>query len=658
MSRFIRRLAVCVLLALVSSPVFAQAPSSPVIDLDRFLKKGAYAKIRISPTGMYYAYTVNFPDRSVLWVQRRSDGKITAKATGGPHSEVYDFQWVGDERIIIAWAKKDGSLEQPVPTGELFGISADGSGARQLIGHYDATVQADSFVVLSGQGFQYAELIGPVPHDPKHVLVALSSYDIDPVTWVVKMDVDNGTTTKVANAPMRRTEFTADPDGVVRFAEGRDDENYSRLLYRPDAKSDWRTINDERQSGHLETAIGFNANGDTAYLQVQQDEGPDAVVAFDVTTGQRHQALRDPVVDPESFLPGGNEYVKVGASFMGDHRSTAFFDEDSDAAVQQRTLEAAFPEQSVLITSRTSDGAVELFRVDSDTDPGDFYLYDRKTKNATEIFSARDWLDPKDLAPTRQVILKARDGLPLHGYLTMPKGMSGNLPMVVLVHGGPFGIYDDRDFDEEVQILAAAGYAVLRINFRGSGNYGRAFLHAGVRQWGGRMQDDVTDATRWAIAQKIADPKRVCIYGASYGAYSAMMGLAKEPDLYECGVGYVGVYDLPLKLRDDADRAKYLKNWYAEWVGTADMLAAESPVNLAMKIKRPVLLAAGGKDRTAPIEHTQKLEKALIAAGSKPETLYFSTEGHGFYTDEHRRAFYAKLLDFLSANLGGAKARP
>ena len=232
------------------------------------------------------------------------------------------------------------------------------------------------------------------------------------------------------------------------------------------------------------------------------------------------------------------------------------------------------------------------------------------------------------------------------------------MPMVVLPHGGPFGEFDDADFDGEVQLLAAAGYVVLRINYRGSGNYGRAFREAGARQWGGRMQDDVTDATRWAIAQKIADPKRICIYGASYGGYAAMMGLAREPDLYRCGVGYAGVYDLGLLLSERAGKAAFLENWYSQWLGTADSVAGVSPVNLAARIHQPVFLAAGGKDLRAPIQHTKRMEEALKASGAAPETLYFPTEGHGFYTLEHRHAFYAKLLDFLSRNIGGATAMP
>ena len=644
----------CSMCAIASAS--ASASASAQVDVDRYLKRETYEQVKISPTGAYYAVAVALPDRTVLWVQRRADGKITARATGGPHSEVADFWWVNNERLIIAWAKKDGSLERPQPTGELFGLNADATGANKLIGRVDPSVHGDFVTYLNNSSFQFAQLIDTLPRDDDHVLVAISTFEIDPATRVVRMDVNTGTTTPVASAPMRRADFWTDAAGVVRFAAGSDDENLSRLLYRADDKSAWQVVNDERTSSRVELPVGFSADGKTAWLTDEQASGPDAIVAFDTVSGTRREVLRDKTANPETILYAGSEHVPIGAYFMSDQPHSAFFDENAPGAVTQRTLEAAFPGQKVTITSSTTDGNLDLVHVGSATNPGEFYLYDHKTKAADGVFTRRAWLDPEQMAPTRGIETTARDGVALHGYLTLPRGATHDLPMVVIPHGGPFGFFDSDDFDEETQLLADAGYAVLHINYRGSGNYGREFQQSGAKQWGARMQDDVTDATRWAIAQKIADPKRVCIYGASYGGYAALMGLAREPDLYRCGVGYVGVYDLPMVLRDDAGKAAYLGNWYAGWVGSADALAAVSPVNLTAKIRQPVFLAAGGKDFTAPIEHTQRMEKALIAAGAKPETLYFPTEGHGFYTDEHRHAFYVKLLDFLGRNIGGAKA--
>jgi dipeptidyl aminopeptidase/acylaminoacyl peptidase len=644
------------LLGVMALALFWTMSVAAQVDVDSFLKRDTYGRVKISPSGAYYAATVQLPDREVLLILRRSDKKITAKVTGGPHSAIADFWWVNEERVVMAMAQKFGAMDEPQATGELHGINADGSNIKRLVGSVDQSIEGD-FINFGTDIFQFAELIDTLPRDRDNILVAISSYSADPTTRVVRTDVNNGRSVEVAHAPLRRASFAADADGVIRFAAGKSKDDFDRLLYRDDDKADWQVINDERTSQHLERPLGFSSDNKTAYLRVEQTTGPDAIVAFDTATGTRKQVLRDALVDPKVVFRAGGDFVPVGAAFMTDRRRVAFFDELSPDAEVQRRMEAAFPGQSVIITSATADGSLLLFCVFSDRKPGDYYLLDRAAMSASGVFSRREWLLPEKMAATRSVELAARDSVPLHAYLTLPVGAEHNLPMVVIPHGGPFGVFDTGDFDEESQILADAGYAVLRVNFRGSGNYGRSFEHAGARQWGGKMQDDVTDATRWAIEQKIADPQRICIYGGSYGGYSAMMGLAREPDLYRCGVGYAGVYDLPLRYRALARRANYLKSWYTDWIGSPETLEAISPDHLAAAIKRPVLLAAGGEDFIAPIEHSRKMEKALTAAGNAPETLYIQTEGHGFFTEEHQRAFYVKLLDFLSRNIGGAKAK-
>jgi dipeptidyl aminopeptidase/acylaminoacyl peptidase len=625
-------------------------------DIDRFLKRDTIGTVKISPGGTYYAATVALEDRTVLVVSRRSDRKLTAKAGGGSHSDVADFWWVSDERIVIAMAEKTSALERPVATGELYAVNADGTGAKMLFAAVDSDEQG-TLTSLHGTHYRFAELIDTLPNDDDHILVAITTFTVNPVTQVARMDVRNGRTTPVANAPLRRARFITDAQGQVRFAVGLDKENFSHLLYREDDKSDWQTLNNEKTSGHVEWAPGMSTDGKTAYLLVEQSTGPDIIVALDPASGERHTLLADPSVDPEMILFSAKGNVPVGASYLSDRRRVRFFDESSKDAIKQRTLEAAFPGESVVITSRTSDDQLLVFDVSSDRNPGDFYLYNNETHAADGIFSRRLWLKPEEMAASQAIEVTARDSLVLHGYLNLPKGETTGLPLVVLPHGGPIGIYDTPEFDEEVQLLANAGYAVLRVNFRGSGNYGRKFLHGGEREWGKRMQDDVTDATRWAITQKIADPQRICIVGASYGAYAAMMGLAREPDLYRCGVGYAGVYDLSMMADDGAARDASLRIWFNDWVGAQDSLAAISPSNLAASIKKPVFLAAGGKDERAPLAHSKRMEKALAKSGISAETLYFPTEGHGFYTDEHRRAYYEKLLAFLKLHIGVTQKR-
>lgn len=645
------------LLWFASASTATTAP--PPVDIDPLLAPGTYERLKISPTGAYYAATVHQPDRTVLVVIRRSDRKLTARVSGVVHSTIADFWWVNDERVVVSMAQKFGSLDQPLATGELHAVNADGSGVRLLIGNGDSDLSANAQGFDLVENYNIADLVDALPDDDHNVLISI--YELGkatPWTRIERLNVYTGRHTRVTRAPVKRASFATDHAGAVRFALGANDANFSQLYYRDADKSDWTLFNDEATSGRVEVPLGFSADDKTVYLQVDQKTGPDAIVAHDLASGKRSDLLRDAVVDPYYIQPD-HQQVPVAAAFMLDGLSTQYFDEQSAAAKFQRLLEKAFPDSAIATTSYTRDGLLAVIRVRSDRNPGAFFLFNRETKEAQFIFSAKEDIVPADMAETQAIALTARDGLALHGYLTLPKGATKQtaLAMVLMPHGGPFGVFDDALFDADSQVLALAGYAVLRVNFRGSGNYGHAFQSAGARQWGAQMEDDLIDATRWAISQKIADPKRICIVGASYGAYAALMGVAMAPELFQCAVGYVGVYDLPKMYKADADYAKWTRAWVEEWVGPLEPLAAKSPNRLAAQIKAPIFLAAGGEDHTAPIEHSRLMERALKAADVPVETLYYDSEGHGFYTAEHRRAYSVKLLDFLSRYLGGAKAR-
>ncbi|HNV85054.1 MAG TPA: prolyl oligopeptidase family serine peptidase, partial [Arenimonas sp.] len=283
---------------------------------------------------------------------------------------------------------------------------------------------------------------------------------------------------------------------------------------------------------------------------------------------------------------------------------------------------------------------------------------DLKTKDATYLASGSPDLDPDLMSNTKPVKFTARDNMPLNGLLTLPKGSDGkNLPLVINVHGGPFGEADEWGLDREVQLLANRGYAVLQVNFRGSGNHGRNFEVSGYGQWGGAMQDDLTDATKWAIAQGLANPKRICIYGASYGAYAALMGAVKEPNLYACAVGNVGVYDLAKTYTDGAADSNYGKARMDRWFGSS-ATAANSPNKMADKIQIPVLLAAGDEDDVAPVAHSRMMNDALKRLNKPVELVIYEKEGHGNYLMKNRLDFANRLLAFLDRNIGsGSQAK-
>jgi len=634
------------------------AGSAWAVDLTQFLRQETFTDIKISPGGEYVAATVPMEDSTAIAVMRLADKQLVGSFRPPQKNHAYEFDWVSNERLLIGLAEKWGALDKPNPTGELYAIDANGNRGELLVGYRVESKGPGTRIQPKKVEAVAAFLADDLPGDERNVLVTVWPFAEDPFTRVERMDVASGRRVRMASSPVRRGEFTTDGQGEVRFVHGSGSDNVNKLYYRERSGDSWKMINDEAVSKRIETAIGFSADGSLAYLQAEQTQGPDAIVSWNPQTGERAVVLRDEVVNPYRIIHRPGTHVPVGALYMGDTPRTRFFDEKSPEARLYRSLEAAFG-GPVYITSSTRDGRVVLVETWSGTNPGDFYVYDTEARKAEHLISRSDWIDIDRSATVRPVALKARDGLPLHGFLTVPSGSDGrNLPMVVMPHGGPFHVFDNGQYDRQTQILAAAGYAVLQVNFRGSGNYGRAHAQAGAQQWGAAMQDDVTDATRWAIAQGIADARRICIYGASYGAYAAMMGAAREQGLYQCAAGYVGVYDLPLMFaRGDVQERDSGVTYLREWLGDPAKLGAVSPVNLATQIKVPVFLAAGGEDKRAPIQHTERMEAALKRAGTPVESLYYKTEGHGFYTLAHRTEYYDKLLAFLSRSLGGKTAQ-
>ncbi|MET4573846.1 dipeptidyl aminopeptidase/acylaminoacyl peptidase [Stenotrophomonas rhizophila] len=634
--------------ALLGAGCALLSATAGAVDLERYLRDDAFTNIKISPDGTYVAASVPLQDATAIAILRTSDMAMVGSFRPPRDNHAGSFDWVSNERLVIGLAQKWGRLDKPRPTGELYGINADGRSGELLVGYRVGGLN-DSQVS--------AFLTDELADDERNVLIAVWPFAENPYTRIERMDAVTGRRIIVARSPVQGAHFTTDNTGEVRFALGSGSDNVQKLYYRVQRGEDWVLLNDEAVSRRVEKPLGFSADGSVAYLWIEQAEGPDAIVSWNPQTNERHTLLRDEVVDPGRVIYQPGTHIPVGALYYGDVPKARFFDDTSSTARLYRSLQAAL-RSPVYITSSTRDGRIVLAQTWSGSNPGDFYRYDTVEKKARLLASRSSWIDPSQSAQVRPVALKARDGLPLHGFLTVPNGKEARrLPMVVVPHGGPIGVFDDGSYEHETQLLAAAGYAVLQINFRGSSNYGRAHTAAARHQWGLRMQDDVTDATRWAIEQGIADGKRICIYGASYGAYAALMGTVREPGLYQCAAGYVGIYDLPLMFeRGDIQSDRSGMTYLRDWLGAPEALAERSPVNLAAQVKVPVFLAAGGEDKRAPIQHTKKMEAALRRAGTPVESLYYKSEGHGFYTPQHQREYYTRLLAFLSRSLGGQTA--
>src|SRR6202022_142297 len=320
-----------------------------------------------------------------------------------------------------------------------------------------------------------------------------------------------------------------------------------------------------------------------------------------------------------------------------------------------KTIQEKVPGYEFDLVSTDKNEDAFVVRAFTDRSRPVFYLYDSDSGELAKLADSAPWLKPDDLAEMKPIEYKSRDGLTINGYLTLPKGRTPkNLPVVVNPHGGPWG-RDEWGFDPETQFLANRGFAVLQMNFRGSTGYGRKFWEASFKQWGKAMQDDVTDGVNWLISQGIADPKRVAIYGGSYGGYAVLAGITKAPDLYAAAVDYVGVSNLFTFMKTIPPYWKPMLDMFHEMVGDPEkdkqLFQENSPALNADKIKTPLFVAQGAKDPRVNINESNQIVDALKKRGIDVEYMVKENEGHGFHNEENRFAFYEAMEKFLEKYL-------
>jgi dipeptidyl aminopeptidase/acylaminoacyl peptidase len=642
----------------VTAPGAPSAPISPP-PLEDFIERDSFREIKVSPDGRHIAATVQAENGGALVFIRRDTLERTGYFYAGQRMDVMDFWWAGDERVLMSLGEKFPGQEIHLPTGEIVSSDVDGSRQKILAGWRAGDGRIGSRVKQRDSEKAAVFPIDMLADSESEVLVAVRPFTerSEAYPTVERMNTRTGRRNLVTRSPVQRADFVTDLQGQVRFAYGATVQNKTQLYYRDADNDDWVLLNDEAETGSDVHALGFTADGQSAYLVASRSDGPAAVERMDIASKERTEVFRHAQFDPMGPIMAVNERVVIGVSLPAQAEGSHYFDPNHPDARLRRSLAAAFPGQNLQIMSATRDGNIAVIATYSDRNPGDLYLFDREKRGATHIGSRGAKLNPDHLGSTRTIQLTARDGLKLEGLLTLPPGGADkNLPMVVYPHGGPYGVQDVWGYDQQVQILATRGYAVLQLNFRGSSGYGLAFQEAGYRQWGKAMQDDLTDATHWAIEEGIADADRICIFGASYGGYASLMGAAKEPELYACAVGYVGVYDLEMMFRrgDIPQRFSGL-NYLKERLGE-EGLAETSPVNLAARIQVPVFLAAGGEDVRTPIEQTEAMERALERAGKTVETLYVREAGHGFYSVDNNLKLQTQLLAFLDRHIGAGRS--
>jgi dipeptidyl aminopeptidase/acylaminoacyl peptidase len=463
--------------------------------------------------------------------------------------------------------------------------------------------------------------------------------------------------------PRDTKDWLLDQAGEPRLAMARKD-NVESLHYRDPASGAWRAIGSARLVGgssDLPSPLGFAPDG-RLFVVSRGERDTTALHSFDLARGKPDEPplLVTAGYDFQGELVATRDRL-LGVRYVTDAEATHWFDPALRAV--QADIDARLPATinriSVPLRAETAWVLVESY---SDVQPPVFALYDTANKTFMQVGASHPHIEPARMGRQDMVRYKAGDGLEIPALLTLPAGGNGkNLPLVVLVHGGPYVRGSVWGWNAESQFLASRGYAVLEPAFRGSTGFGDRHFRAGWKQWGLAMQDDLADGARWAIAAGVADPKRICIAGASYGGYAALMGLVKHPALFKCGVNYVGVTDLNLlfnghwsRLDDISDYArKYaMPDLIGDPVRDAAQFEATSPLKQAARITQPLLLAYGGADRRVPLYHGKKLRDAVSKTNRQVEWVVYESEGHGWALPQNRIDFWTRVEKFLDRTIG------
>lgn len=639
------------------------APPKPApLPIETFTRSDDVGEIKISPDGRTLAMTMGDYGSTVLAFVNRADGKLIGGFREVNGTRIDSFDWVSPDRIIYTIAEKSPSRAAPTPTGEIFAINSNGKSQSLIYGYRAGESQIGTRLKVREASYASAQVISTLPDDPDNILVTEQPwrasggywrYDYEARPQITLLNVHNGRKRELGMAPLASAQVLVDSRQQARFAVGWNEQGKLAVAWRPEHEAPWQEFALPGFVGDSIRPLGFTGdNAAVHFLAVPEGESYRALYRLTLASSSIEKLSSAAGADVDDAVMDFKDERVIGYATYADKLARSWIDKDEPAARVYRALERAFAGQRFDITSATDDGKFVVAYVQSDVNPGEFYLVDTTALKADFLRAGRSWIDPRAMRPREPINLAARDGLVLHGYLTRPAGPPP-YPMVVLPHGGPHFVRDVWEFDWEAQLLASRGYAVLQVNFRGSGGYGLDFQSAGYREWGAKMQDDVTDATRWALSQGLASPGRICIFGASYGGYAALMGVAREPDLYRCAVGYAGVYDLEMmRSTGDIPDSRAGRNYLDEALGDdVAQLRSRSPTHLASSIKAPVFLVHGTADIRADFDQAQAMKTALERAGKSFEWLALSREGHGIYDEETRQDAYQRILGFLDRHL-------
>ena len=631
----------------------AVAIAGDLIPVEAFSRHASYSIPRLSPDGQYLAVDIEDGENHAVVIYQLSDMSHPRSYLKMPRfQQAADIHWVGPTRLVIEKAKLYGSLDKPFYTGEILATNVDGT-------HVDAMFSRDWNLESHGSVRQmdegYATVAGRPAKANNHFYMQAYEWNDQNNTWLYDVDAISGTRHLISQIGVQDMNFVMGTDGTPRYAWGRD-KTQSFVVYRQ-SNGGWAAMPKTADDVSFQPTV-FAADGKHLYGYSSIKGGPTALVQFNADGTDRQVLAKDDFgsIDLVQWTPGLQPFAAATATGVP---SPTVLDPNEHLAALYMALSKKFPDDFVDFTSFSEDGSRLVFLVSGDRNPGDYYLFDIQHNTIKKLFSVGEGIDHAKLGTRTPMHFTASDGRQLEAILTVPAGASMNdLPMVLLPHGGPYEIDDNWFYDNDAQFLASRGYLVLQVNYRGSGGRGPGFVEAGYGKWGTRIQQDLIDGVKWAEAQHFADPKRVCVYGASFGGYSAMMTVVRAPDLFKCAVGYAGIYDLAMMydkgdIKDTDSGMNYLKLAIGK---DPAVLAANSPDKLADKINVPVLLIHGEADERAPFAQAKAMRAALDAAHKPYEWLTKPDETHGFYNEQNNVDLYNHLQAFLEKYIGpGAK---
>jgi len=597
------------------------------------------------------------PDgRRIAFVTRGKQGRMlvaldleTREAHGIMGATVDNFeisrcQFKSDVRLLCGFRGTSFWAGQPYPVSRLVAVDAVGTPKPLVL--FQSQLSQDNTHAAS----QYQDrILDYQVNDPKHVLIQLSD-ERGPWPAVYSLNVYDGTTALVQHSRVSILDWNVDTAGVVRFGSGYDIRR-SLFITRDSAQDDWRTLAEWDFGENDFEFVGFGPKPGILLISADH-QGRTAIYELDPTgKEERKLLLANDYVDIGAPIRWPADNRLVGFSYEAEREKRVIFDEEVAAVFA--TIDASLPNADNFVLGASRDGNRVLIKSVTDVRPADYLVLDRKEKRLRRVGSANPELPPTPFAPMKAVKIPGPDGVTLPGYLTLPVSSVGKkVPLVVYPHGGPHA-RDDWGFDFMVQFMASRGYAVLQVNFRGSTGYGSAWYEAGSQRWGSVMIDDITAATKWAIAEGIADPARTCIVGWSYGGYAALMSAAREPDLYNCAVSIAGVSDLRAMAREDL-RFYLGRKSMEQLLGTDDEeIKSGSPRRNSDKIRIPVLFVHGDDDIQVAVEHSRTMARLLTVKTRKPEVVIIKDGNHSLSRAEWRETLLARLETFLAANISG-----